>query len=76
MILAQFTLLAAATYVLCGLVFAVMFVVRGVQRIEHGTVGTRWPCRLIIFPGAVALWPILLSKLTAASREQAGKSSP
>jgi hypothetical protein len=49
-----------ATYGVVGAVFAVAFATRGIQRIdpvaEHAPVGFR----LIVMPGAAALWPLLL----------------
>lgn len=52
----------AALYVLAGSVFAAAFVARGVQRIDPGAVGAGWRFRLIIAPGVVALWPLLLRR--------------
>ena len=49
-----------AAYVAAGVVFAIAFVTKGIQRIdpvaEHAPVGFR----LIVMPGAAALWPLLL----------------
>jgi hypothetical protein len=51
---------ALAAYALAGVVFAVAFVTRGIQRVdsaaEHAPVGFR----LIVLPGVAALWPLLL----------------
>jgi hypothetical protein len=49
-------------YLLAGLVFAVAFVLGGVQRIDHAAAGTGWGFRLIILPGVVAFWPVLLRR--------------
>lgn len=52
-------------YLGCGLVFAVPFVWRWVGRLDplagEGTRGFR----LLILPGAVALWPLLAARLVA-----------
>ena len=58
-----------AAYGLAGLVFAVVFVTMGIQRVdsvaEHAPLGFR----LIVLPGAAALWPLLLVRwLRAAPR--------
>jgi len=46
-------------YVLVGTVFAIPFVLRGVNRIDPAAREGSWGFRLIIFPGVVALWPLL-----------------
>ena len=46
-------------YVLAGLLFAVPFVLRGVNRIDPVARAGTWGFRLIILPGIVALWPLL-----------------
>jgi hypothetical protein len=52
-------LLLTAIYLICGLVFAVLFVSVGVQRIDsHARQGT-WGFRLLIIPGTILLWPWL-----------------
>ena len=54
-------------YLLVGVLFAIPFVTRGVGRIDpdarEGTVGFR----LLILPGAAALWPLLLGRWLRAS---------
>jgi len=58
----QVSVLALEIYVLLGLLFALFFVTRGVQRIDtqahHAPIGFR----VIIFPGVVAFWPLLLRR--------------
>ena len=60
---------ALTAYGLAGLVFAAAFVTMGIQRVdsvaEHAPLGFR----LIVLPGAAALWPLLLVRwLRAAPR--------
>ncbi|MEM6630974.1 MAG: hypothetical protein AAF694_14935 [Bacteroidota bacterium] len=43
-----------------GLVFAVAFVLRGILRVDEDAKGTGFAFRLIVFPGAMAFWPVLL----------------
>ena len=53
---------ALSLYALVGLIFAIPFVIRGAGRIDPaartGTVGFR----ILIIPGTIALWPLLLSR--------------
>lgn len=49
-------------YLAIGAVFALAFVVRGASRIDPGAKGMSLPARMLIFPGAAALWPVMLLK--------------
>lgn len=46
-------------YLAVGLLFAVPFVLKGVQSIDDDAVGAGFGFRLFILPGTVMLWPIL-----------------
>jgi hypothetical protein len=50
-------------YSLAGLVFAAAFVTRLVERLDPAAKGSGWGFRLIVFPGAAALWPVLLAHI-------------
>ena len=52
-------------YVFAGMLFASYFVVLGVHRIDPNAGQGSWGFRLLVFPGTVALWPVLLRKLIA-----------
>lgn len=58
----ELALLVLAAYVAFGLVFAVAFVTAGVQRIDAEARGAGAGFRLLIFPGSVAFWPLLLRR--------------
>lgn len=74
---ADFILLAAATYAVLGAVFGVVFVTAGVGRVDHAAVGAPWSFRLLIWPGAAALWPLMLLKWMRVSRSTAdGEHNP
>jgi len=61
MIAAGFLILLGV-YLAIGVVFAFPFVLVGAQRIDpHASKGSRG-FRLLIIPGAVALWPVLLRR--------------
>jgi len=49
-------------YLGLGVVFALPFLLRGIERIDPAARGTGWGFRLIVLPGAVALWPWLLAR--------------
>ena len=49
-----------AAYVAIGLFFAIVFATVGVSRIDPVAKGSGIGFRMIILPGATALWPLLL----------------
>jgi hypothetical protein len=51
-----------ALYVLLGIFFAVAFLARGVERLDPNARGTGLGFRLLILPGSVAFWPLLLTR--------------
>ncbi|MEM6523131.1 MAG: hypothetical protein AAGF85_10200 [Bacteroidota bacterium] len=50
-------------YLLIGLLFSAWFALAGARKLDNGVSGTPWHFKLIIIPGAVLLWIILLLKL-------------
>jgi hypothetical protein len=59
---------AFGTYAALGAVFAVWFVVAAIGRIDPAARGAGIGFRLIVLPGAAALWPLLLKRCIEASR--------
>ncbi|MCB0565123.1 MAG: hypothetical protein KDD01_12165 [Phaeodactylibacter sp.] len=55
-------------YLLLGLFFALAFIWKGAEKIDPKTNDTSWFFKLLIMPGAIALWPYLLSKWVAKSK--------
>jgi hypothetical protein len=56
-----------STYFTIGAVFAVAFVVCGVDRIDPMARGAGWGFRLLIVPGSAIFWPLLLLRWAAGS---------
>lgn len=50
-------------YLAIGFVFGLWFVFRGIDRLDTDIHGSSWRTRLILLPGTVGLWPVLLRKL-------------
>ena len=57
-------------YALAGVVFAVLFLPRGIARLDTKVAGAPPTLRLLILPGVAALWPVL------AWRWLAGAAAP
>ncbi|MBO3700282.1 hypothetical protein [Roseivirga sp. E12] len=62
-IIATILLLLLALYVLIGIVFYFPFIKKGVHKIDEGVKDAPKFMKVLIFPGTVALWPILLKKV-------------
>lgn len=58
----------AAIYAGCGLLFAVLFLVRWCKSFDPSAAGGTWGFRVLIVPGLVALWPLMLAKVLAVRR--------
>lgn len=62
---AEVVVLLCTVYIACGLVFAPFFVWRGAGRIDPTAQSAGLGFRLMILPGVVGLWPILLRRWLA-----------
>ena len=49
-------------YAQVGVIFAVFFLMRGIYRLDKQARQSSLGFRLIILPGVVALWPLLLKR--------------
>lgn len=49
-----------AVYAAAGVVFALAFILLGISRIDNGAKGAGLGFRLLILPGLIALWPLML----------------
>jgi len=59
---AQAIIGTVAGYLVLGLAFALIFVIRGVAAIDPAARGMPRLVRLLIVPGVAALWPLMLWK--------------
>ncbi len=59
----DFFLIGLAIYLFLGFVFAVFFVLKGAAKLDAGVRAAPWHFKLIIFPGSMLLWIVLLIKL-------------
>ena len=75
MIAAAFLILLGF-YLVCGLVFAIPFALIGVKRIDPHAAHASWGFRLLIIPGIVALWPLLLRRWMKGIHEPLEENNP
>jgi hypothetical protein len=74
--IAKVLVFALYAYASIGVLFAVVFVTVGVKRIDEQAVGTGLAFRLLIFPGCVAFWPMLLRRWAGGKTEPPEEGSP
>ena len=67
--IAQFVVGAFEAYVVAGVAFALMFLARGVTRLDPRVAGAPKTLRLLILPGIVALWPLFAWRWIAGAHE-------
>lgn len=55
-------LLIIAVYLLLGLIFSVVFIIKGIHKIDDTAASTGLGFKLILIPGITVFWPVLLNK--------------
>ncbi|HYE73278.1 MAG TPA: hypothetical protein VEF04_08105 [Blastocatellia bacterium] len=63
---AEFIILCLSIYLVAGIVFAVPFLMRGVEQVDEGAQGTGVWFRMTILPGVILLWPLMVQRWRAA----------
>jgi hypothetical protein len=58
-----------AVYLVIGFLFAMAFIIKGVNKIDEGAHGGSIGFRIIIIPGTMVFWPALLKKWIKAVKE-------
>lgn len=66
--LADFLIDSLALYGLAGAIFSAAFVIAGIHRVDPVAEHAPWGFRLIVMPGAAALWPLLLVRWIRGKR--------
>jgi hypothetical protein len=56
-------------YLLCGLIFAIAFVTKGAEQVDEGAHASTTGFKIIIIPGTMVFWPILLKKWLNVSKK-------
>lgn len=67
MIVAEVILVLLTVYAAAGLLFALLFVWRGVKRVDPNALHASIGFHLVIIPGCAALWPWMATKWIKAS---------
>ena len=62
-------LMIIGLYVVIGLLVGLAFVLRGVNRVDPAAGDSPFVFRIVILPGCVGLWPVVLLKWFNAGKE-------
>ena len=60
----------AGIYLLLGIIFAIAFLWKGITKVDAGAKNTRFFLKLLIFPGAVLFWVVLLRKWIKSTKSK------
>lgn len=61
--IAQLIIMIVKGYLLCGLIFAIPFILFGIHRVDPAAKGGTIAFRLMVLPGITLFWPLLLTHL-------------
>jgi hypothetical protein len=75
-ILAETLVYSLTAYAVVGLVFSVLFVWSGVQRLDSEAQGAGLGFRILILPGVAAFWPLFLYRWTRGVLEPPVEKNP
>lgn len=67
---------AMYAYALIGVPFSLVFVMRGVQRVDLRAQGSGLGFRLLIFPGVAAFWPLFIRRWMHSTDEPPEERNP
>jgi hypothetical protein len=71
MIIVNIILIVAAVYLAIGFLFAIPFVIKGIHKVDEGSQGGSIGFRIIIIPGCMVFWPLLLKKWLTTAKQKA-----
>jgi len=74
--IAETLLIASGIYLLCGVAFAIPFVLVGVRKIDPHAAHGSWGFRLLIIPGTIFLWPLLAWRWLKCVHEPPEENNP
>jgi hypothetical protein len=58
----EIILIIVAAYLLLGVLFVIPFLMKGLNKVDEGVHGSTIGFKIIIIPGVIVFWPVLLRK--------------
>lgn len=56
-------------YFVIGLLFGIYFFIKGAFQLDELIKESKWTVRLLLLPGAIGLWPMLLIKIITKTKK-------
>jgi hypothetical protein len=75
-VIAAAFLIVLAIYLTSGLLFAIPFALVGVKRVDPHAAHGSWGFRLLVIPGTMAFWPLLLRRWVSGVTEPPEECDP
>lgn len=72
--LVEVILIVVAVYLLLGVLFVIPFLMRGLTKVDEGAHGGTIGFKIIIIPGVIVFWPVLLRKWIKANATETQKN--
>jgi len=66
----EILLLLIALYLFLGFIFAIAFLIKGIDLVDEGAHGSTFGFKLIIIPGVIVFWPVLMKKWLIAKNKK------
>ncbi len=57
-------------YLIIGLIFSIIFLTKWIHHVDEASHETSWSFKLVILPGCIMFWPVLLKKYRQSKSEQ------
>ncbi len=70
-IIVSLVFIVLAVYMMAGIAFTILFQIKGLSKIDEGVHGSTIGFRIIIIPGCIVFWPVLLKRWIKVSRTSA-----
>jgi hypothetical protein len=67
--LVEVILIIVAVYLLLGVLFVIPFLTKGLTKVDEGAHGGSIGFKIIIIPGVIVFWPLLLRRWITAGRK-------
>ena len=68
-------LIIMLVYLVLGIFFIIPFLIKGMSKVDEGTHGSTIGFKIIIIPGVIVFWPVLLSKWMKGNRNHGDTGS-
>ena len=66
----ELVLIIVLIYLIAGVLFVIPFLLKGLTKVDEGAHGGTIGFKIIIIPGVIVFWPVLLSKWLKVNKKK------